>query len=246
MSGKCIIVIPCYNEENRLVFEPFINFANSHPCIKFLFVNDGSSDKTAERLKALKSQLGSQADVLHLSENHGKAEAVRQGIVTACDDAQLDYFGYWDADLSTPLEAIDEFLMLLRDRPNALIVFGARVLLLGRTITRSPIRHYLGRVFATFASIALNLAIYDTQCGAKIFRHTQQTQHLFSQPFLSRWLFDVEILARLGRNTASETVIEHPLQQWINQEQSKLRPSDFLRAPLELAVIFFKYRKADF
>ena len=101
-------------------------------------------------------------------------------------DADPDYIGYWDADLETPLEAIPALCELLDARPDLEIVFGARVRLLGRAIARSALRHYLGRMFATAASMVLGLAVYDTQCGAKLFRASPAIRALFQEPFLTR------------------------------------------------------------
>jgi hypothetical protein len=68
--------------------------------------------------------------------------------------------------------------------------------MLGRDIRRSAFRHYAGRLFATFASLQLRLPVYDTQCGAKIFRATPEVVALFGRPFRLRWCFDVEVLSR--------------------------------------------------
>jgi len=150
--------------------------------------------------------------------------------------------------LATPLEAIPGFCDLLEGRPDLLMVFGARVQLLGRAIERRAIRHYLGRVFATAASLVLGIAIYDTQCGAKLFRTLSEIQALFHQPFATRWLFDVEILARwmharrgADRPPIEDIVYEFPLHQWRDVAGSKVKPGDFVKAFLGLALIYWRY-----
>jgi hypothetical protein len=103
-------------------------------------------------------------------------------------------------------------------------------------------------VFATAASLVLGLPIYDTQCGAKLFRVLPGTRDLFIEPFLTRWLFDVEIIARLIRSRRQTTlpqpadiIYEFPLSEWRDVKGSKVRPKDFVTAFIELATIYRRY-----
>jgi hypothetical protein len=158
-----------------------------------------------------------------------------------------DAAGFWDADLSTPLSELPSFLEVLEQRPEIEIVLAARVRLLGRSISRNPARHYVGRVGATLISSSLGLAVYDTQCGAKLFRTTAGLGELFATPFLSRWIFDVEIIARLvrqrGRDAAVRAMYELPIMVWHDVKGSKVRASDFVRSLRDLWKIRRAYLK---
>ncbi len=240
---KTAIVVPCYNEENRLNQEHFLEYAESNPDVHFLFINDGSTDGTEKILDALCTRRPQQLQYLNLERNSGKAEAVRRGMLIVVDE-KYDQAGYWDADLATPLCAIDSFKELLGNNPTK-AVLGSRVRLLGREIDRKPLRHYLGRVFATAASLFLGLTIYDTQCGSKLFSVNKELREVFGKPFLTSWIFDVEILARLivlngedGANVVAESIIEYPLEKWMDIPGSKLKIYDFFKAGYELMIIF--------
>ena len=154
MESPAIIVIPCYNEATRLQVSKFKAFSCATPAVRFLFVNDGSTDRTAWVLEGLHQDDPQHFAICHLAENGGKAEAVRQGLLCVFE-ATPAYVGYWDADLATPLDTLVDFCALLDVRPDLEMVFGARVQLLGRVIERRAVRHYLGRVFATAASLLL-------------------------------------------------------------------------------------------
>ena len=247
MMARARIIIPCYNEAQRLDGSRFKGFTCPSHEIAFLFVNDGSTDATRPLLESLKNSEASRFAILDLAENMGKAEAVRQGLLAAIK-SQPDYVGFWDADLATPLEAIPSFLDLAESRPDIEIVIGSRVKLLGRRIDRRCTRHYLGRVFATAVSLTLGLDVYDSQCGAKLFRVSPSINALFLEPFYSRWIFDVEIIARLiqarrGKELpqAERVVYELPLMDWRDIPGSKLRYSDFARATWELTQIYNHY-----
>jgi dolichyl-phosphate beta-glucosyltransferase len=248
MSAATVIVIPCYNEARRLKanqFKEYCAISHSH---HFVFVNDGSSDATLKVLEALHEKDPHHFAFIDLPTNVGKAEAVRQGLLFAFA-SNPEFVGYWDADLATPLEAIPSFCELLESRVELEMVFGARVRLLGRSIHRNPLRHYFGRAFATAASMTLGLPIYDTQCGAKLFRASPLVHSLFQQPFMTRWLFDVEIIARLIQTCQRDNlapphtlVYEFPLYTWHDVAGSKVRPYDFFKSILDLSKIYVKYR----
>lgn len=249
MNCSCIIVIPCYNEEQRFPMESFTAYAEAHPEIGFLLVNDGSKDRTIDVLNRARAGREEQVGVLDQKVNGGKSEAVRAGMLTALRTPGCRYAGFWDADLATPLETIPDFVAVLESRPGLAMVFGARVKLLGRWIERRAIRHYLGRVFATTVSVVLRLPIYDTQCGAKLFRVEERTHELFDEPFLSRWIFDVEIIARYIRQCGYDIgrvekgIYEFPLLQWQDVAGSRVRPRDFFRAFFDILKIHRHYGK---
>jgi glycosyltransferase involved in cell wall biosynthesis len=238
-------VVPCYNEAARLRVDDFRDYLRDHPGTTFLFVDDGSKDGTLAVLKTLKDSVPAQIDVLPLAKNSGKGEAVRQGLLHAIQQHSSSYVGYWDADLATPLEAIDDLQVVLSQQSAIQIVMGSRVRLLGREIQRKAARHYLGRVFATFASIVLRMPVYDTQCGAKILRVVPELKPLLELPFCSRWIFDVELIARFAQLYSKdrlEWIYEFPLHRWDDVEGSKLRAFDFLRAGRDLLEIRRRYR----
>ena len=244
---KTGVVVPCYNEAQRLPLAAFERFAPQWPQVSFCFVDDGSSDATAEVVGRLARALPGEHHVLVQDRNGGKAEAVRAGIMHLCAVSEHDFVGYWDADLATPLSEIPRLLEVVRLRPQVQFLCGSRVKRLGAAIERRAVRHVLGRAFATAASVALALPVYDTQCGAKLFE-VGLARRLFAEPFLSRWLFDVELMARaialLGRPGASRAMFEVPLETWEDRGGSKVSPRVFLRAPLELMRIYLSYRSA--
>ncbi len=245
-----IVVIPCFNEAQRLDVRAFAEFLAGSPDIALLFVDDGSTDDTPLVLERLRQQHPQQICTMRLSRNVGKAEAVRRGMLAAIRRAP-EFVGYFDADLAAPLNEIRQLVDVLRTRPNVQLAIGSRVAMLGRRIHRSGWRHLLGRAFATTASCVLGLPVYDTQCGAKLFRMTPELAANFDQPFASRWIFDVEILARLmerARNSNSlvdavDLIYEYPLDHWRDVGGSRLKPWDFAVAARDLVIIYWRYMR---
>lgn len=243
------IVVPAYNEERRFQAAEFNAFLRHRGATEFVLVDDGSDDATADLLRALADEWPERATVLALPENRGKAEAVRAGLRLALETEPVpEFVGYFDADLATPLREIPAMLELFEEQSHLDIVMASRVQLLGRSIERRRARHYAGRVFATFASILLDMPVYDTQCGAKLFRVRESLAEALDEPFVAGWVFDVELLRRLqvtrrahGELPVEEATYEYPLERWRDVAGSKVRVSDFPRALAELARLYGRY-----
>lgn len=240
-----LIIIPCFNEEMRLPIDEFKSFMklNSNECIKFLFVNDGSVDNTDKILFELEKEFEN-VSVLSLNKNEGKAEAIRSGVLHKLGEEDLNYIGYFDADLAAPLDEIFNLIKSI-SKGEPYMIMGARVKLLGSTfIERKLSRHYIGRIFATIVGNMLKLPIYDTQCGAKLIRF-DVAQLIFKEKFLSKWLFDVELLFRIKKHYSKfkGKIIEVPLKKWEDKNGSKINFSYYFQAPLDLLRIFFFYNK---
>ncbi|MDA0998253.1 MAG: glycosyltransferase [Proteobacteria bacterium] len=240
---KVCIVVPCFNEVRRLTLGPLRRMTAAD--VHLILVDDGSTDGTGPKLREFAAVLGGAAQVHALPKNLGKGEAVRHGLCLAIG-VGAEIVGYLDADMSTPPE---EALRLLSEigRGNQDAVIGSRVALLGHDIRRSAFRHYFGRVFASAASLAVGLPVYDTQCGAKFFRVDDCFKDCVGDPFASRWAFDVELVGRIvghpGRGRPA-VVEEMPLRVWLDRGSSHL---GFLAMLLSgLALIEIRRRLARF
>ena len=239
--ARLTVVVPCYNEAARLDAAPLLAFVDSHANASLLLVDDGSTDTTAAVLERLASERPGRIRALSLTPNGGKAEAVRRGLRDALA-AGAEIVGYLDADLSTPPAEIDDLLAGLA-RPGVQVAIGARVGMLGYDIDRSAVRHYLGRVFATAASVILRARVYDTQCGAKLFRAGAALSGALSTAFLSRWAFDVELLGRLLIGTPQvpalplAAIVEVPLPVWHDVKGSKLGVTGMAQTLRDLILV---------
>jgi glycosyltransferase involved in cell wall biosynthesis len=244
MQEVCVVV-PCYNEERRLRGADLLAFLDSHSSASLCLVDDGSRDRTLAVLQRLRDLRSDRILVHALTVNGGKAEAVRAGVRYVAAAGSWPIIGYWDADLSTPLSEVDRLLTVLIDTPGCQLAMGSRVKRLGSHIERRVARHVLGRLFAALASGILGLPVYDSQCGAKLFRR-EWVDTLFGEPFLTRWLFDLEMLARLRNQVGIGTMdaaCEVPLGQWREVSGSKLRLSEMIGVPFELLKIRARYNR---
>lgn len=240
--NQALLIIPFYNEENRILFDEYLQVIGASGKIDFLLVNDGSSDSTLSILEKLSDNLPN-CTTYNLPQNLGKAEAIRAGILHS--QKEYKYFGYLDADFSTPISEMIKLLDYAENNPNLNIILGSRIKLLGNQVVRSQTRHYFGRIFATIISkYILHVPIYDTQCGAKIIK-TEIAKRVFKKPFLTRWIFDVEMLLRYKIIFPDflTAIKEYPLETWIEKGNTSIKLKEFLLFPFQILKIHFYYSK---
>ena len=241
---KVVIIIPCYNEADRLDTNKFIDYLSQNTHLHFIFVDDGSTDNTSKIINQLIQKYNSLVSLLTNETNKGKAESVRLGVIESYK-MNPDYIGFLDADLAAPIEEIDNLLKIVKKDKTKEVVFASRIQLIGSEIKRNYFRHFIGRLFATCVSLLLKIRIYDTQCGAKMFSR-KICNDIFSEQFVSPWLFDVELFARLLNVYGMEKTIhmscEHPVSKWRDIDGSKVKLIFFLKAPFELFNIVRHYK----
>lgn len=242
MKKNTCIVVPCYNEEKKIALTAYQNFLQSNSEAIICFVNDGSTDNTLEKLETLQAKFTDRVFVISNPKNLGKAEAVRNGFLYANKNLDFNHIAYLDADLSTSLEECKSLTAYLTDEIS--FVFGSRIMKIGSVIERRQYRFLIGRVIATVISSILKLKVYDTQCGCKAFTKELST-HVFKDPFISKWLFDVEIFHRIiilyGRENVLDNMLEIPLKRWVDVGDSKVKTSYFLRLWFDMYLIHKRY-----
>ena len=211
------IVVPCFNEEDRLNIDIFIKFLENNQKYFILFVDDGSTDNTKNLIK---SNIKNRMELFSLKKNSGKGEAIRQGFLYILENYNdITHIAFWDADLSVPLEEI--LLFFKYDNlyaKSADAIFGSRIKRLGSNISRSKYRHWLSRIFITVINFLIkDIKSYDSQCGAKIFS-VETARKVFDKPFISSWIFDIEIQLRMK----DCYLLEYPVTEWTEIHGSKI------------------------
>ncbi|MFP9115058.1 glycosyltransferase [Flavobacterium sp. RHBU_3] len=212
------IIIPCYNEELRLNFNKIQELHGSADADIYL-CNDGSTDKTLQLINTFAEKLP-RCFVINFEENTGKANTIFRAANQILEKGDYTHLGYFDADFSTPVSEINRMLAHVNVHPETFIL-GSRVQLLNYHINRKNYRHYIGRIIITIANFKLDLGIYDTQCGAKIFP-VSIAREAFEKPFMTSWLFDMEIFLRLKNKDLLKKGQEFPLLEWTDVDGSKL------------------------
>ncbi|MBT8195732.1 MAG: glycosyltransferase, partial [Bacteroidia bacterium] len=237
------IVIPCYNEADRLDFNNYRQFILNNPDYQLCFVNDGSKDATLKQLNSFKISVGEQVMVHNMPVNGGKAEAVRQGVKLMEKETRVDNIGFLDADLAT---GFDDYKRLVDhlNQNNLKMVFGSRKLNKNIKLKRTGFRKFASLIISMIINLITKMDIKDTQCGAKVFSRNI-IKRIFRDSFHSRWLFDVEIFIRIknyfGSNSVMSQVSELGLNSWNEVDGSKITLKDSLKFPITLIELTILY-----
>ena len=245
IQERCVgVVIPCYNEEERLLSKEFLSFVEENSGYHLCFVNDGSKDNTLQVLKALQKGREDFITVYDCDKNGGKAEAVRLGMLHMAKKEDLDFIGFLDADLSTDLKDFDQLVKTI-EQSDFKIVSGSRISRMGANITKESARKIISLTINYIIRKILKMDFKDTQCGAKIFRK-DIINIAFKDKFVTQWIFDVEIFKRMslhfGLKQAKAMLCEQPLRRWIHADGSKLSMKDSVKIVMQLAQIAWVYR----
>lgn len=217
--ARVTTVVPTFNEGDRLgaFLEDWAADACAHaaPIVTAVVVDDGSSPQDEARQRAavnaatlrLKAA-GAPHRIVYLraERNQGKGASIRWGWSQAADAAST-WWSFIDADGAVPASEFWRVASMLDNLP-ADIVCGSRVLMAGRSVSRSFFRHAQGRTFAACVESLFRLGFYDTQCGMKFFR-ASAVRPVLARLQEDRWLLDIEVLALLTRAGAS--AVEVPI-----------------------------------
>lgn len=248
IQQRCVgVVIPCYNEEKRLIHKEFTDFIDKNSGYHLCFINDGSTDQTLEVLNDLRNGREDFITVYNCKENGGKAEAVRQGMLLMSKKEDLDYIGFLDADLSTDLTDFDDLVSTI-ENSDYVIVSGSRIRRMGANITKESARSIISLTINFIIRKILSMDFKDTQCGAKIF-HKDVIGISFDKKFVTKWIFDVEIFRRItlhfGLKKTKQILCEQPLRRWIHVDDSKLSMKDSIKIVGQLGQIAWSYQRKN-
>lgn len=187
--------------------------------MNFLFVDDASTDNL-DYIYSLKEKYKN-VFYLRLTKNLGKANAIREGLLYATNNTQLNTYtlGYLDFDDSILASEAQRIIALFSSKIEELnsvdTLWASRVKLNGRNIIRSNLRHFYSRILITLIGFNYPLLPYDSQCGFKLFLNNDIFQESIQSPFLTKWFIDLELLIRLTQISGKRINIwEEPLLSW--------------------------------
>lgn len=236
---KLSVVIPCYNEASRGNFKKriedvlkYLKECESISSFEVICVNDGSTDDTLNILQNFGNSI-----ILISHNNRGKGYSLKRGFEICTGELCL----MMDADLSVPLEYIEQFYLELKENKNLALIGsrrcdGAQIL-----NEQSSVRRGIGKISRFITQKILGLDIIDTQCGFKMTR-SKYVKEILGNIHSNRWLFDIELLIYLQSKNIK--LIEIPVS-WGTELESTLRSFNaVITSAWEITVILVTFRRS--
>ena len=230
------IVIPAYNEEDRIVHtirQTLAYCSQQQFKTEIVVVSDGSTDRTEAVVQQFTPGPRVRLQVLSYHPNRGKGYAVRYGMLRAVGEQIM----FMDADYSVEIEEIAKGLALLAQGYDIAIASRA---LAGSVIEahQNLMREISARTYTLIQMLYLGLRFKDTQCGFKLFRKAA-AQDLFARQKLDSVIFDPEILWLAQRH--GYRIAEFPVK-WRHVGDSRIQ-YDNLRKSLFVFQELFRIRR---
>jgi len=223
------IVIPAYNEENRLpkTLDQIFEFLAAQPyTAEVLVVENGSRDNTLQIARAYE-QRHPNLRVFHL-EGRGKGLAVKYGML----EARGKHRFMCDADLSMPISEVNRFLPPMLDHYE--IAIGSREAPGAVRYKEPAYRHIGGRAVNTMIRLLALPGLQDTQCGFKCFC-SDAAEDLFREQTLTGWSFDIELLY-IARKRGYR-IVEVPIPWHFNPESKVSAVKDAIKMGMDILTI---------
>jgi len=187
LSTFLSVIIPAYNEENRLpgTLEQVFHFLEKQPFTsEVIIVENGSMDKTLEVAQEFTE---THQTFRVIQSERGKGAAVQRGML----EAQGGYLFMCDADLSMPVEEIAKFIPPAPEDFD--VAIASREAKGAVRYNEPPYRHFGGRGINFIIQLLILPGLNDTQCGFKCFR-AEVAKDIFQKQTLHGWSFDIELL----------------------------------------------------
>ena len=224
---KVSIIVPCYNEENRI--KPFltslIQFSKDNlKSYEIIVVNDGSKDKTLDVLKEFSKDI----KLISYEKNKGKGGAVREGVLSSIGEKVL----FIDADGSIQpdempkmLEKLDSYDVVVGDRASK-----------DSDVNAIALRNITGKLFNFYVNVLFGYKTWDNLCGFKGFKK-EIAKDLFADLIAYGWIFDVELFYKIHKK--NYTLYKLPIK-WVHKGDSKIKLLDPFKMFFQLIKLRMK------
>ena len=232
MFKSVSIIYPVFNEEKRLKktfldiekFEKLSNFIKK----EYIFVNDGSSDKTLSIIKK-KFRNNNRIKVVNYNKNMGKGYALKRGVQLARNDWVLTT----DADCSVSNFQLTKWIKKNYLSQNNLIYFGSRNHRYS-IVKKKTARKVIGIIFKFIIRFFFQIKISDTQCGFKLYK-LNTAKKIFKMISTNDYMHDIEIC--IIAKKLNIKIIDLPVK-WTHIDHSKINfVSDIFKVAFSLLKI---------